>query len=182
MKPRHWLLAGGLAASACLALFGNDAAQDGIAAPVARERPVAMPGAARSMAVSAAARPTRQTGGKHPAILTLLPREQLFGISGKNGGDTPFARRSWTPPPPPPPPPAPPPPPSAPPLPFTYLGKKLDDGQWEVFLARGEQTLIVHAQSTIDERYRVDAIRPPLLLLTYLPLNRQQTLTIGGFD
>ena len=35
---------------------------------------------------------------------------------------------------------------------------------------------------TIDGTYRVDEIRPPVLTLTYLPLEQRQQLNIGVFD
>ncbi len=69
-----------------------------------------------------------------------------------------------------------------PPLPFTYLGKKFEDGAWEVYLARGERTIIARPQTVIEGGYRVDAIAPPNLSLTYLPLNKAQRLHIGGAD
>ncbi|HEY0063319.1 MAG TPA: hypothetical protein VGC21_14465, partial [Telluria sp.] len=96
----------------------------------------------------------------------------------------------WTPPPPAPDAnalaaaaaAAPPPAPVAPPLPFTFLGKAVANGSWEVFLARGEQTYIVRNKMVIDGTYRVDAINPPNLTLTYLPLNQVQQLNIGVLD
>jgi hypothetical protein len=72
-----------------------------------------------------------------------------------------------------------PPAPVAPPLPFIALGKKLEDGEWEVFLGRGDQVLLVREGQSIDTQYRVDQIQPPILSLTYLPLNKAQTLSIG---
>lgn len=93
-----------------------------------------------------------------------------------------FGSQTWTPPPPPPSKPLPPPPPTAPPLPFTVLGKKIEDGVWEVYLARDEATYIVREHTVIEGTYRVDSIKPPTLLLTYLPLNQSQTLTIRGID
>jgi hypothetical protein len=121
-------------------------------------------------------------------VLRLQPRETLIG-NGKdafNAGESDaFATRNWTPPPPPPPPPEPappPPPPSAPPLPFTYIGKALEEGEWEVYLARGDRTWIAHNQDVIDGSYRIESIRPPLMILTYLPLNQVQQLNIGVFD
>lgn len=76
--------------------------------------------------------------------------------------------------------PAPAPPPVAPPLPFTVLGKKFEDGRWEVFLAARERTYIVREKETIDRLYRVESIAPPNLILTYLPLEERQVLAIGG--
>jgi hypothetical protein len=69
--------------------------------------------------------------------------------------------------------------PSVPATPFTYLGKKLEAGTWEVYLARNDQTLIVREGMTIEDLYRVDRIAPPNLTLTYLPLGTVQNMTIG---
>jgi hypothetical protein len=40
----------------------------------------------------------------------------------------------------------------------------------------------VRDKTVIDGTYRVDAIAPPNLTLTYLPLNQVQQLNIGVFD
>ena len=70
--------------------------------------------------------------------------------------------------------------PATPPLPFTYLGKKFENGKWEVFLAIGERTYFVRDGSVIDGTYVVNAIKPPTLILTFLPQKEMQTLTIGA--
>jgi len=75
---------------------------------------------------------------------------------------------------------APAPPPTAPPLPFTYVGKRLEDGVWHVYVSRGDQTLIVRERETIDGTYRIDAVKPPQMIVTYLPMDERQTLTIGA--
>ncbi|MFP3555506.1 hypothetical protein SB861_33050 [Paraburkholderia sp. SIMBA_049] len=75
-----------------------------------------------------------------------------------------------------------PPLPSAPPMPFAYIGKQQSAGHWEVYLAHGDDTLIVHDQMLIDGDYRVDSIAPPNMTLVYLPLNLVQTLDIGNAD
>ena len=75
-----------------------------------------------------------------------------------------------------------PPLPAVPGLPFTYLGKKAADGRWEVYLASGDETVIVSEQTVIDATYRVDAIKPPTMTLVYLPLKLVQTLDIGSAD
>jgi hypothetical protein len=67
-------------------------------------------------------------------------------------------------------------------LPFTYLGKAVGEGAWEVYLARGDKTYIVRTKTVVDGIYRVDAIAPPTLTFTYLPLNQVQQLNIGVFD
>lgn len=70
----------------------------------------------------------------------------------------------------------------APPLPFIVLGKAVADGEWEIYLGRGDRTYSVHKQSVIDGVYRVDKIAPPMMTLTYLPLNQVQQINIGVFD
>ena len=121
-----------------------------------------------------------------PAILALLPRSEVAGEDGETfgGADGVFQSQNWTPPPPkmiiaaaPPPPP-----PMAPPLPFVYLGKAAADGAWEVFLSRADKTYIVRANTVIDGAYKVVAIAPPVMTLTYLPLNQVQQLNIGVLE
>jgi hypothetical protein len=180
MTPRHVALAGGLVIAGWLAFFADKTPDTEIAEPVARESasaplasspPVLMP----TMSSDKAKRPA--------VIMALRPREELIGgARAETRADALFASQNWTPPPPPPPPPAPAPPPIAPPLPFTYLGKKVEDGKWEVYLARDNQTYVVREQSTIEGIYQVQSIAPPELTLTYLPLKQLQTISIGGLD
>ncbi|MGI4842755.1 MAG: hypothetical protein ACRYF7_05525 [Janthinobacterium lividum] len=180
MKPRHIAMGVALVGAAVLAVFGDNSPEDVVAEPVERARTPASSAAAPDPQ----ARPDRQSEN-NVAILRLVPREVLIGDSDDrfNGGENGvFARQDWTPPPPPPAPAPPPPPPSAPPLPFTFIGKSLQDGVWEIYLARGDRTHLVRENTVIDGMYRVDAIRPPVLTLTYLPLNQVQQLNIGVFD
>ncbi|MFD0756777.1 hypothetical protein ACFQ09_22780 [Massilia norwichensis] len=206
MKPRHIAMGAALVAAAALVLFGDrtpdtDVAEAVERAPAARPVPPApaAPSALRSAAdaaapprtatatatATAAATVATTAGGPGTTILALIPRETLIGDSdtqfrqGENGV---FGRQDWTPPPPPPAPAPPPPPPSAPPLPFTFIGKSVADGAWEVYLARGDRTYVVRDKTLLDGTYRVDAIAPPVLTLTYLPLNQVQQLNIGVFE
>lgn len=78
------------------------------------------------------------------------------------------------------PPPPPPPPPQAPPLPFTYMGKLIEEGRIVVFLTQGDRNHIVRQGDTIDGTYRVDAVTEQRLALTYLPLKQKQELALGG--
>lgn len=177
MKPRHVAMAVALVAAAGLVVFGDNTPEDVVAEPVERAQAPAAAPSSETRAV-----PDKD---KHVAILRLVPREVLIGDSDDrfNGdGNEVFARQDWTPPPPPPAPAPPPPPPSAPPLPFTFIGKSLQDGVWEIYLARGDRTHLVRENTVIDGMYRVDAIKPPVLTLTYLPLNQVQQLNIGVFD
>jgi len=70
--------------------------------------------------------------------------------------------------------------PQAPPLPYQYLGKKSEDGQWEVYLALNDELRIARLNTVIDGKYRVDSLSPVSLVLTYLPLNQAQTLSLGA--
>jgi hypothetical protein len=110
--------------------------------------------------------------GGQPTVLELKPRKPPAESK------TLFASVTWNPPKPIVAAPA--PPPTAPPLPFTYIGKRLEDGVWHVYVSRGDQTLIVREQQTIDGTYRIDAVKPPQMTLTYLPMDERQTLSIGA--
>lgn len=186
MTPRQLALAAALVAAAALAVFGDNTPASDVAEAVVRSPAAA---STASPVSPAPARRAAPAAAVEPAILALRPRAALIGEAGEFGaeaaGGAVFLSQDWTPPPPKPapPPPAPPaPPPSAPPLPFTVLGKAVGDGRWEVFLARGDKTYIVRSHTVIDGQYRVDAIAPPLLTLTYLPLNQVQQLNIGVLD
>lgn len=169
MTPRHLMLVAALLVAAGFAVFG-DKSPNGVVEPVPRNAAPAPARAAPAPAKSAAT----------VKILRLAPRNTLIG-DGADAGNA-FGALDWTPPPPAPAAPPPPPPPSAPPLPFTFLGKALEQGVWEVFLARGSDTLIVRDKAVIDGVYRIDAIAPPAMTITYLPLNQVQQLNIGVRD
>jgi hypothetical protein len=115
-----------------------------------------------------------------PTLLPLVPRSVLVPVDGR-ANPAPrdlFSVRSWAVAASPSAPLA-APAPMAPPVPFSYMGKRLDGAAWQVFLARADQTFIVSAGSTVDGIYRIDAVRPPTLSLTYLPLGQAQTISIG---
>ncbi len=170
MTPRHYLLLAGVLGAGALLLFGERQPVSEVAEAVERAVAPAHPRAARPPA-------------EPPVILALLPRSEVAGEDGDTfgGADGVFQSQNWTPPPPkmavtaaPPPPP-----PMAPPLPFVYLGKVAADGAWEVFLSRADKTYIVRAHTVIDGAYKVVTIAPPVMTLTYLPLNQVQQLNIG---
>lgn len=93
-----------------------------------------------------------------------------------------FESKSWyTPPPPPPPAPAPvsllpPPPPTPPQLPYTYIGRMIDGKDVVLFLTKNDQHYTVRASDVLDNTYRVDKITEKEAVLTYIPLDAQQTL------
>jgi hypothetical protein len=168
MTPRHLLLALGLAGAGAMVVFGDKTPANGVAEAVARAPArVAMPAA---------------PAAEGPFVQALRPRGELIGEAVLKD-DQLFGSQNWAPPPPPPSAaPAVPPVQMAPPLPYTYIGKALQDGRWSIFLARGSQTYIVTAGTTIDGAYRVDHVVPPVLSLTYLPLSQVQQINIGAID
>ncbi len=117
-----------------------------------------------------------QAPASGPMILALRPRQTSAQIANS------FAPHDWTPPPPPRPKPVAPPPPTAPPLPYKVIGKKFEDGSWQVFLARQDQVFVVKPQDTLENTYRVEETKPPVMILTYLPLQQRQTLPIGAAE
>jgi len=96
-----------------------------------------------------------------------------------------FKGKSWyvAPPKPkavPPPPPPPPPPPTAPPMPYAYMGSYMGkDGHTIIFLTKGDQVYSVSPGDVLEGTYRVEGIASGQLVLIYLPLNIQQTISIG---
>ncbi len=159
-----WLGMLGIASALVIADHGGTSAP-GIVQDVAPEvrAPAAQPVATRAAV---------QAPGEIATILPLRPRTGAARIANA------FAAQDWTPPPPPPKPIV-LPPPSAPAVPYTVLGKKFEDGQWQVFLTREDQVFVVKDRDTIENLYRVETTRPPLMTLTYLPLQQRQTLPIG---
>lgn len=185
MKPRKFLLIAGVAIAAWFAFFGDKTPAGDIAEPVIRTASAPAPAAtSQSKSLPAAAAPAG--GAERTQPLLDLQARDTFIQDGRNVKrvETLFNSQSWTPPPPPPSKMKmlPPPPPTAPPLPFIFLGKKIEDGAWEVYLGRGDLTFIVREKSVIEGRYQVDAIIPPTLSLTYLPLKQVQRISIGGTD
>lgn len=212
MRVRHVVMGVALAGAAALTVFGDNRPEGAVAEAVERKparsaangpapaqatpAPAAL-AATEGSSVAAAPSGAAPAGAAHAgsarpgeaAILRLLPREELIGAVGEGSFksmDGVFGGQTWNPPPPPAPPeslkPQPPPPPTAPPLPFQFLGKAAADGQWEVYLGRGEQTFVVRKGSQIDSAYRVENIAPPTLTITYLPMNQVQQLHIGVIE
>lgn len=77
-------------------------------------------------------------------------------------------------------PPAPPPAPTAPPLPFKYFGRMSEAGSVTVFLTSADRNHAVRVGDVLDGRYRIENISESTLVVTYLPLQQQQTLQIAN--
>lgn len=113
------------------------------------------------------------------APIPEIPLDKLDAKVSRDPVVDAFESRSWAPPPPPPLKVV-PEPPRAPPLPFTYMGKMMEDDQIIVYLSRQDRNYAVKQGQTIDGTYRVDDISGGTMLVTYLPLNQQQILAIGA--
>ena len=173
MKGRHVVLGLALLVAAGLAAFGDKEPEGAVVESVERvERPSPAPTVVPAQPAAA-----RAEGGTE--VMRLIPRDQLIGQDGDGNGSV-FGTHSWNPPPPAPPPSAEAPPPSAPPIPFTFIGKALGDGRWEVYVAQGEHVQSVRAGDTVAGAWRIDAVAPPVMTLTYLPLGQQQQMNIGA--
>ncbi|MHB9837094.1 hypothetical protein Q8F57_019880 [Paraburkholderia terrae] len=174
MKRKHMILALVFLLCAALLAFGrtNPADQVVEAAPRA--------------SAHAATPSARAAGAETVGIAALRARTELIGSTTGEHREL-FGSRAMAPPLPSAAPagaeiPPLPSEPAVPSLPFTYLGKQGADGNWEVYLTRGDETLIVRDQTVIDGSYRVDAIKPPTMTLVYLPLKLVQTIDIGSAD
>ncbi|KVC72498.1 hypothetical protein WI73_09585 [Burkholderia ubonensis] len=147
-------------------------------------RPVAEHRAPPSQAASASAAVAAPRASADTPTPAPTPRDQLAALRAPvsiESANDPFTASSWQPPPPveAPPPTARPAPPTAPPVPFSYVGEldaKADKPQ--VFLSNGDQLLIVSPGDVIDGQYRVDSVSASNVVLTYLPLNQTQVVSI----
>lgn len=126
---------------------------------------------------------TRPSAPAQPRVeLERVKRDAASGRAGPSAGHA-FRAMSWyvppPPTPPPRPPPPPPPPPTAPPLPFSFLGRYVEDASLIILLVRGDRIYTVSEGEVIDNTYRVERLSGGQLELTYLPLNIRQTLDAG---
>ncbi|CAE6804685.1 hypothetical protein R75461_05359 [Paraburkholderia nemoris] len=142
---------------------------------------------ATTHAVAAAPVPASHVGAANAKpTIAATPRAKLIALRAPlsvESANNPFAASSWLPPPPPVEVPVVPevraPAPTAPPVPFTYVGE-LDAkaAKPQVFLSNGERLLIVSPGEVVDDQYRVESVSESDVVLTYLPLNQTQSVSI----
>jgi|CXWL01.1.fsa_nt_gi hypothetical protein len=78
-------------------------------------------------------------------------------------------------------PPPPPPPIPTPPFPFKYTGShRPESGQTTYFLTKGNQLYTVEVGDILDTVYSIDGEEEGQLTVTYLPLDRTQTISTGS--
>jgi hypothetical protein len=172
-QHRSWLLGGALllTVAATAAVNSQD---DGQVEAVHRERPKSKepitPEPNQKSALLAAS--------SVPEVPSDLLVDKLKRPALPEGVKDMFPVKSWYVP--PPPPKVVPITPVAPPLTFQYIGKMRDNGDHAaVFLEKQGRIFIVREGDTVDSKYRVESIIPPVMTLTYLPLNIKQTVQIG---
>jgi hypothetical protein len=161
VKQRRWFL--GVALALTLAAVASTQGDD------ESEGSLVQPGKVKT-------RHLRQNAGAGSEMAGYVPLakldRQLLPVDVKDM----FAGKSWYVAPPPPRAA----PPSAPPLPFVYMGKLAEEGEKiVVLLTKQDRSYAVREGDVLDNAYRVDEIRAPVMILTYLPLNIKQTIQIG---
>lgn len=135
-------------------------------------------GTAQAEAASEKKVGARQSAERHQEM--SLNIEKLSRQKVESPKEDPFVAKLPPPPPPPPPaPPAPPPAPVAPALPFTFMGRMVENDHTTLFLTRQNESYSVKVNDVLVREYRVDKIDNNQVTFTYLPLNIQQTLYIG---
>jgi hypothetical protein len=114
--------------------------------------------------------------------LSLLRR---VPIAAQTAGEL-FSSSTWAPP-PVAPPPAVKPVETPPPFPFVYLGKSVLDGATRLYLTKAVApnappgpVFMVASGETLDGTYRIDSVTDDTLEVTYLPMNKPQTLTFAS--
>jgi hypothetical protein len=162
ISMKHAVLAAALLGVAAFVVI--DARDD---KPAARAAPAARVATAPPAAENRAEpQPTPQSAGLPARGALGEPASPLFAV------------QSWQPPPPKAVAPPPPPPPTAPPMPFRFAGKIVQDGRLSVFLAKGDTLLTVRQGDTVEGVYRVDSVGDTEIALTYVPLGQKQTIPV----
>lgn len=109
-----------------------------------------------------------------------IPRIIVTRIKDGTPMDDPFASKPINVEPPPSQPTLlPPSAPKAPPLPYAYLGKMIEDGKTVIFLGKQDNNYSVRVGETLEGQYRLDEVNDQTITLVYLPLNEKQVLSIG---
>jgi hypothetical protein len=72
--------------------------------------------------------------------------------------------------------------PGAPPLPFQFLGRFVDEGKAAYFLQADGRNVVARVGEKVDEHYMLDSASGDALNFTYLPLNQKQSLVVGDMN
>jgi hypothetical protein len=72
--------------------------------------------------------------------------------------------------------------PTAPPVPFKYIGKIWGDDEFQVFVGFKGKYLVVKEGDLIQKTYKIEKIAPPIMTVTYMPMNILQNMQIGEIN
>jgi len=175
MKPKQrWLILGSLLlATLAAGYFAEDEAvvEKGKRKSGASSKAAAIAGAGENHRASRSDRPAEV------AVAPLnFPEPAVVAEEAEEGATIdPFRSKTWFIPPPPPPPVK----PTAPPLPFLFLGKLIEDGETRVFLNHQGKHLIARVGDVINGTYTVESIAGGRMSFLYMPLKESQVLAIG---
>lgn len=113
----------------------------------------------------------------HPSVEGSVAMAGVGVRFGKQATNL-FAAHSWQPPPPKPvqqkaadP--------KAPPLPFRYVGKMLEQGSVVAFIAQDARTFLAR-KGDVLLNYRIESVTPTQMTFVFLPLDETQTLSFGS--
>lgn len=67
----------------------------------------------------------------------------------------------------------------APPLPFQFVGRFIDDGKTAYFLQMEDNNIVARVGEKVGDNYQLDDAANGTLTFTYLPLKQKQTLAVG---
>lgn len=70
--------------------------------------------------------------------------------------------------------------PSAPPMPYRVAGQMVLEGGAQVVLAKGDRILTVREGETLEDGYRVEAVKADGVTLVYVPMNVRETLPFNS--
>lgn len=70
--------------------------------------------------------------------------------------------------------------PTAPPLPYRFAGKLLQEGRLQVFLSKGDAAIPIKQGEILDGTYRVESIGEDRITLVYLPLGHKQNIPVSS--
>ena len=70
--------------------------------------------------------------------------------------------------------------PSAPPMPYRVAGQMVLEGAAQVVLAKGDRVLTVREGETLEDGYRVEAVKADGVTLVYVPMNVRETLPFNS--
>jgi len=176
-KGRLRILLPVLAIAAGLAIFGDKTPAGAAKVTAVASRPVSSPAVAPARPATVT---TSTASTAAEPLESLRPREELVQAAPGGAFADLFASPRWSMPPPPPAPVAQVAAPVviAPPA-YRVIGKKEEDGVWELYLGREDSSFVVREGDLLDGTWRVGKIEPPMARLTHLQSGAAHDLPIG---